>query len=167
MNNYLAVCLDESVFLWNPAEQDGKLFLNTKTSMMKPTAVSWSQKNDSLLAIGFSNTQVTIRDFNHGKILREFEDHWARVSAIHWNPIHENVLSTASKDCEIINYDLRCQRPVRICKGHTQEVCGLKWNMDGSLLASGSNDNNLFIWDPRKTDKPVNEFSEHTAAVKA
>lgn len=50
--------------------------------------------------------------------------------------------------------------------GHKQEVCGLKWNPEGSLLASGGNDNKLLIWDSRNT-KPVAKFNEHLAAVKA
>ena len=35
------------------------------------------------------------------------------------------------------------------------------------MLASGGNDNCLMIWDPRKTDKPVCQFRDHKAAVKA
>lgn len=52
---------------------------------------------------------------------------------------------------------------------HKQEVCGLKWSFDEKMLASGGNDNKLFIWDVqagRPTD-PLCSFEEHTAAVKA
>lgn len=34
----------------------------------------------------------------------------------------------------------------RILQGHRQEVCGLKWSPDGQSLASGGNDNKLFVW---------------------
>lgn len=119
------------------------------------------------MAIGFSDTQVKIRDFLHEANVKTYEDHWARVSAIHWHPTNPNLMSTGSKDCEIITYDLRKQRPISHCRGHTQEVCGLKWSPDGSFLASGGNDNNLLIWDPRRLETPVCYFKEHTAAVKA
>jgi cell division cycle 20-like protein 1 (cofactor of APC complex) len=65
-----------------------------------------------------------------------------------------------------------------------QEVCGLKFSrLQPSLLASGGNDNKLFVWDQRKTySSPadsttysgqhgnaaaLHRFHEHTAAVKA
>ena len=50
--------------------------------------------------------------------------------------------------------------------GHKQEVCGLRWSFDGMQLASGGNDNKLFIWTPRAS-APLVRFNDHTAAVKA
>jgi WD40 repeat protein len=32
---------------------------------------------------------------------------------------------------------------------HKQEVCGLKWSFDERMLASGGNDNKLFVWSPQ------------------
>ena len=65
-----------------------------------------------------------------------------------------------------------------------QEVCGLKFSgLQSSLLASGGNDNKLFVWDIRKSHSTTTDsayptghqtasmalhrFHEHTAAVKA
>ena len=50
--------------------------------------------------------------------------------------------------------------------GHKQEVCGLKWSFDGEQLASGGNDNKLFIWGMQNS-APIAKFSDHQAAVKA
>lgn len=50
--------------------------------------------------------------------------------------------------------------------GHKQEVCGLKWNSENTHLASGGNDNQLFVWDKRSS-VVQHQFSEHKAAVKA
>ena len=50
--------------------------------------------------------------------------------------------------------------------GHKQEVCGLKWSFDDQQLASGGNDNKLFIWNA-SSPNPVLRFNDHTAAVKA
>ena len=49
---------------------------------------------------------------------------------------------------------------------HKQEVCGLKWNVEENKLASGGNDNKIYIWDGLNTE-PLHQFNEHTAAVKA
>ena len=50
--------------------------------------------------------------------------------------------------------------------GHKQEVCGLKWSFDESTLASGGNDNKIFIW-KNGYKQELFKFEEHTAAVKA
>jgi cell division cycle 20-like protein 1 (cofactor of APC complex) len=46
------------------------------------------------------------------------------------------------------------------------QVCGLRWSPDDRELASGGNDNQLFVWHQQST-QPVLRFSEHQAAVKA
>ena len=60
---------------------------------------------------------------------------------------------------------------VRELHAHKQEVCGLKWSFDEKMLASGGNDNKLFVWEPQLTtgrrDEPICRFEDHTAAVKA
>lgn len=54
--------------------------------------------------------------------------------------------------------------------GHKQEVCGLRWNSDTDQLASGGNDNKLFIWNGFE-DRWIHRWGEteggHKAAVKA
>ena len=41
-NNLLAVCLGEGAFVWNPSTQDGHQFFSSDSSLMMPTAISWS-----------------------------------------------------------------------------------------------------------------------------
>lgn len=72
---------------------------------------------------------------------------------------------------------------------HRQEVCGLKWSFDEKWLASGGNDNKLFVWDSAQytqnshamtvgriastgqvssvLTEPLCRFEDHSAAVKA
>lgn len=47
-----------------------------------------------------------------------------------------------------------------------RQVCGLRWSPDDRELASGGNDNQLFVWH-QQSAQPVLRFSEHQAAVKA
>ncbi|UYV64052.1 FZR1 [Cordylochernes scorpioides] len=46
-------------------------------------------------------------------------------------------------------------------------VCGLKWSPDNQHLASGGNDNRLFVWSLSGGASPVQTYTEHLAAVKA
>lgn len=52
---------------------------------------------------------------------------------------------------------------------HTEEVCGLRWSRTGNTLASGGNENVLYIWESSKmsSSKFLFRFNDHTAAVKA
>lgn len=57
-------------------------------------------------------------------------------------------------------------------RGHHQGVCGLKWSASGQQLASGGNDNLLFIWDRSmaSSNSPMqwlHRLEDHRAAVKA
>ncbi|CAM9185416.1 unnamed protein product, partial [Heterosigma akashiwo] len=71
-------------------------------------------------------------------------------------------------------WDPRQARPAaRALRGHKQEVCGLRWSADGAQLASGGNDNQLFVWRPAALGAegaggaPACRFGAHAAAVKA
>lgn len=90
--------------------------------------------------------------------------HSGRVSSLAWCG---NKLASGSRDRKIHLRDMR-QNPrniVETYQGHNQEVCGLKWSHDGQSLASGGNDNKLFVWNIH-SNIPVNKFTQHCAAVK-
>lgn len=96
-------------------------------------------------------------------------------------------LSSGSRDRSILHRDARAPNEYVIkLAAHKQEVCGLKWSPDGKQLASGGNDNKLFVWQPghhstsgnsvllnagqyqsQQASVPLLRFHEHSAAVKA
>jgi len=97
--------------------------------------------------------------------LTVLEGHTARVGALAWNG---DILSSGSRDRHILQRDVRTPSivPERRLVGHRQEVCGLKWSPDNQHLASGGNDNRLFVWNSSSLT-PVQTYTEHLAAVKA
>lgn len=88
-----------------------------------------------------------------------------KTGALAWNT---DILSSGSRDRLILQRDIRtpCVLPDRKLTGHRQEVCGLKWSPDHQHLASGGNDNKLYVWNMTSTN-PVQTYNEHLAAVKA
>ncbi len=81
------------------------------------------------------------------------------------------ILSTGSRDRTILHRDVRSpQQCLTKHVGHKQEVCSLRWNSDTNQLASGGNDNKIFIWDGLG-DRWLHRWGEqeggHKAAVKA
>lgn len=85
------------------------------------------------------------------------EGHQGRVCSSSWNG---NLVATGSKDKTILVRDIRAHNDYyQKLEGHKQEVCGLKWSMhDENQLASGGNDNKLFIWQCG-SEVPLAKFS--------
>jgi len=90
------------------------------------------------------------------------------VSSLAWNNVDTSVVASGSKDRTILVRDLRSSSTHhQKLTEHRQEVCGLRWSLhDENQLASGGNDNQLFIWSPT-SNQPMAKFSDHQAAVKA
>ncbi|KAI5953871.1 CDH1 [Candida margitis] len=158
----LAVGLGDSVYLWDGSTQSVDRLCNL-SNKDKVTSLNWIGTGTHL-AIGTSKGLVEIWDATKIKCIRTMTGHSLRVSSLAWN---EHILSSGSRDRTILNRDVRIEdHYVNKFESHKQEICGLKWNVDENKLASGGNDNNLFIWDGLNT-KPLYQFTDHTAAVKA
>ncbi|KAG8779105.1 substrate-specific activator of APC-dependent proteolysis [Ceratobasidium sp. 428] len=168
--NFLGVGLGSCVYLWS-AESSKVVKLCDLTNVNPVTSVSWVQKG-STVAIGTQNGEILIYDATTLQKQRTLTGHASRVGALAWS---NSTLSSGSRDRTILNYDVRLppgEATVGKLYGHRQEICGLKWSQPGDhtrdpvMLASGGNDNKLFVWDMRHTT-PLWKFHEHTAAVKA
>lgn len=119
----------------------------------------------STLAIGTNRGTVEIWDAENCKRVRTMSGHTGRVGCLAWNG---PILSSGSRDRTILHRDTRMPEHYmrRLSGHHKQEVCGLKWNQDTDQLASGGNDNKLYVWGGTDS-RPTWRFGEHRAAVKA
>ncbi|ONK72865.1 uncharacterized protein A4U43_C04F24210 [Asparagus officinalis] len=161
-HNVLAVGLGNCVYLWNACSSKvTKLCdLGVDDSVC---SVGWAQRGTHL-AVGTNLGKVQIWDASRCRRIRTMEGHRLRVGSLAWS---SSMLSSGSRDKSILQRDIRAQEDfVSKLTGHKSEVCGLKWSYDNRELASGGNDNRLFVWNKHST-QPVLKYSEHTAAVKA
>lgn len=146
--NELAVSLGNSVYLWNGNNYE-TLQLMTSSDII--CSVSW-MNSGNCLGIGLKDGNIELWDTVKLTQIRNMSGHTDRVCSLSWN---NYMLSSGSKDTRIINHDVRIRNQhIHNLVGHTQEVCALKWSPDGSLLASGGNDNMLHIWD-------INNLNSH------
>lgn len=183
----LAVGLGESVYLWN--SESGKVEQLCRLDGDSVTSVGWIQRvsrrapppiydktlapaltmiQGSHLAVGTSRGHILIYDTITQRRLRTMTGHTSRVSSLSWNA---HILSTGSRDRTILHRDVRSpSQYLTKLIGHKQEVCGLRWNADTGQLASGGNDNKVFVWDGLDT-RWLHRWGEqeggHKAAVKA
>ncbi|XP_050069704.1 fizzy-related protein homolog [Anopheles maculipalpis] len=162
--NVLAVGLGSCVYLWSACTSQVTRLCDLSSDSNTITSVSWSERGHQL-AVGTQHGYVTVWDVAASKQVNKLQGHSARVGALAWNG---DVLSSGSRDRLIMQRDTRTpsQVPERRLAGHRQEVCGLKWSPDNQYLASGGNDNRLYVWN-QHSSSPVHSYSEHMAAVKA
>jgi len=161
----LAVGLGPSVYLWS--RETGQVNQLCQLEGDTVTSVNWIQRG-SHLAIGTNKGLLLIYDTVAERRLRTMTGHSARISSLAWNA---HILSTGSRDRTILHRDVRLPAPyLRRLTGHKQEVCGLKWNSDTEQLASGGNDNKIFVWE-KMEERWLHRWGEqeggHKAAVKA
>eukprot|EP00884_Botryococcus_braunii_P006053 jgi/Botrbrau1/15449/Bobra.43_2s0073.1 len=168
--NVLAVGLGTCVYLWSactskvtklcdissaPAGEDGP---NNVCS------VAWSQRG-TYLAVGTTLGQTQIYDATKCQMVRTMGGHRGRVGTLAWS---SHLLCSGSRDRSILHRDIRMgQDYLSKLTGHRSEVCGLKWSPNDRELASGGNDNQLYVWNPGHATSPVLRFPDHSAAVKA
>ncbi|XP_076440625.1 fizzy-related protein homolog isoform X2 [Babylonia areolata] len=166
--NVLSVGLGTSVYLWSACTSQSvdqvTRLCDLSTDDDTVTSVSWSERGNQV-AVGTHKGNVQIWDVAVTKKLTTLEGHNARVGALAWNG---DILSSGSRDRLILQRDVRTPSivPERKLAGHKQEVCGLKWSPDHQHLASGGNDNKLFVWNLTTTG-PLQTYTDHQAAVKA
>lgn len=162
LQDMLAVGLGESVYLWDGLTQSVER-LCTLEDKDRVTSLNWIGAGTHL-AVGTMSGQVKIWDAIKITCIRTMTGHTQRVSSLAWN---EHILSSGGRDRKIFNRDVREQKHhINTFESHKQEVCGLKWNVEENKLASGGNDNKLFVWDGLNPT-PLHQFTEHNAAVKA
>uniref|UniRef100_A0A8C3H682 Cell division cycle 20 n=1 Tax=Chrysemys picta bellii TaxID=8478 RepID=A0A8C3H682_CHRPI len=165
--NFLAVALDNSVYLWNYSSGEIIQLLQMEQPDDYISSVSWI-KEGNYLAVGTSNAEVQLWDIQQQKRLRNMTSHSSRVGSLSWNSY---ILSSGARTGHIHHHDVRvAEHHVATLAGHTQEVCGLKWSPDGRYLASGGNDNLVNVWPCAQGDSgdfaPVQTFTQHQGAVK-
>ena len=64
------------------------------------------------------------------------------------------------------HFDSRKEHLLSRYTWHQQEVCSLEWSVDGSTLASGGNDNAVYLTEGPTAAGPRKALLEHRAAVK-
>ncbi|KAK7838808.1 cell division cycle 20.1, cofactor of APC complex [Quercus suber] len=171
--NVLAIALGNTVYLWDASNRSTSELVTVDEEKGPIASVSWAPDGQRI-AIGLTNSEVQLWlwDSTSKKLLRTLEGgHSSRVGSLAW--MNDHILTTGGMDSLIINNDVRVRSHiVKTYRGHEHEVCGLKWSPSGHQLASGGNDNLLFIWDrPTASSNSRTQWAhrldDHTSAVKA
>eukprot|EP00118_Oscarella_pearsei_P027029 m.310677 g.310677 ORF g.310677 m.310677 type:complete len:464 (+) comp53753_c0_seq1:114-1505(+) len=168
--NVLSVGLGSCVYLWNAGTSEVTQLCDLASEDDEVASVGWCDKG-ATLAIGTKLGVIQLWDVKRNKNVNSLSGHASRVSSLAWSG--EFTLASGSRDRKILYRDTRTSHAFEHrLVAHAQEVCGLKWSGDRRHLASGGNDNKLFVWSRHtmtSTDEPepLQCYGEHVAAVKA
>ncbi|EDV23322.1 uncharacterized protein TRIADDRAFT_64056 [Trichoplax adhaerens] len=161
--NVLSVGLGTCVYLWSANNGQVTKLCDFQSEGDSVTSVSWTEKGNHI-AVGTQRGYIHIWDVTVSRLIALLDGHTARVGTLAWN---NDLLYSGSRDKCIFQRDLRTPCSItRKLRAHKQEVCGLKWSSDRQYLASGGNDNKLFIWN-LSAETPIQTYADHEAAVKA
>ncbi|KAI4295319.1 hypothetical protein L6164_035376 [Bauhinia variegata] len=169
-SNVLAIALGNTVYLWDASNGSTSELVTVDDENGPITSISWAPDGRHI-GVGLNNSEVQLWDTTSARQLRTLHGgHRLRVGSLAWN---NHILTTGGMDGRIVNNDVRIRSHiVETYRGHEQEVCGLKWSASGQQLASGGNDNLLYIWDrstasSNSTTQWLHRLEDHTSAVKA
>ncbi|KAI8031020.1 Cell division cycle 20.2, cofactor of APC complex [Camellia lanceoleosa] len=191
-NNILAIALGSEVYMWNAENSNTQKLFQVDRGSDYPSSVAWSddaktvavghmcseihlwdaealkpvQPSLCLGLLNFKNSEISLHFAFYAQV-RILEGHQKKVGTLAWNG---HILTSGSQDRSIINHDVRVRNSM-ICRvqTHAHQVCGLKWSNRGNLLASGGNDNMIYIWEASKMSSShfLHRLDEHNGAVKA
>ncbi|XP_057971718.1 cell division cycle 20.2, cofactor of APC complex-like [Malania oleifera] len=165
-NNILAVALGSVLYLWNAENGSIQMLSEADGDDDYPASVAWSE-DAKMVAVGYFSSKLQLWDVETSKLVRNLEGHHNRVGTLAWNG---HILTSGSLDKSIINHDARAENNTTAClRAHRGEVCGLKWSNGSNILASGGNDNCIYIWNAytMRSSRFLHQFNDHCAAVKA
>ena len=161
-HNYITIGLLNHVYTLNAST--GKSFKLASFYGDNLVSSVKSNENGGLMAVATTQGKLDIFDFEKYTCIKNIQGHTSRVGAISWK---ENIIASGSRDSHIMITDIRSRKPFeKKLEGHKQEICGLSFNSFDWNLASGGNDNKVFVWDVAKGCE-VMRGQDHVAAVKA
>lgn len=160
----LLTCADDkTIKTWTAAEDRlSDTPVDTLVCRHMVTGISHARDTDQFATCG-ENTQL----WAAGRTvpLRTFQWGVDSVHHVKFNQVETHLLGAAASDNSIILYDTRNVGPVRKVVMNLRSNA-LAWNpMEAMVFTAASEDYNLYSFDVRKLDRPLNVHMDHVAAV--
>ncbi|KAM9783455.1 coronin-7-like isoform X1 [Syngnathus typhle] len=85
------------------------------------------------------------------------QGHTEKIYSIKFHPLANDLLASSSYDLTVRLWNLREGRQVQLLTGHRDQVFCMAWSPDGKLLSTVCKDGKIRVYDPRKSDAPLQE----------
>jgi len=153
---------DKSVYLWDHKTGEFLNRLTGHSDEVNGIDFHWSQQ---VMATAGDDCKCIVWDFGEGIILRTLDKHLKAVYGVTFlGKGQEYLLATASFDQSIRVYDMRDKQVAGLMKFHSDDVIGIAYSDNKQIIASGSDDGKIVLWDVRTFHK-LGEYNTHCAKL--
>ncbi|CAN6602482.1 histone acetyltransferase type B subunit 2 [Trichomonascus vanleenenianus] len=162
------------VLIFNELSKDAKPALRLKHHTEEGYALAWQPTASTKLVSGTEDATVAVWDIANSeggvvKPLSVLKDHRAPVHDVAFSAAMPDVFGSVSEDLSIKLFDLRDLSGgvvLDIERAHEASVNSISFNPFSSMiLATGSSDNTVAIWDLRNTKTAVYSLQGHSNDV--
>ena len=134
--------------------------------------LSWNPNLNGYLLSASDDHTICLWDINatpkENKVIDAktiFTGHTAVVEDVAWHLLHESLFGSVADDQKLMIWDTRCiahNKPSHTVDAHTAEVNCLSFNPYSEfILASGSADKTVALWDLRNLKLKLHSFESH------
>ncbi|XP_024541971.1 WD-40 repeat-containing protein MSI1 [Selaginella moellendorffii] len=135
--------------------------------------LSWSPFKEGHLLSGSDDSQICLWDVTKAQRVLEakqiFQAHNNVVEDVAWHCMHEYLFGSVGDDRHLFIWDIRVQtvdKPLHAIEAHKNEVNCLAFNpLNEWVLATGSADKTVALFDMRKLTSPLHTFVNHREEV--
>lgn len=163
--SFFSVGDDKTIKQWNstaPAWGETEEALNTIVAKTMLTGINHHWKEPMFATCG---ERIDIWDESRAAPLRSFK--WGVDShcSVKFNPVETSLLGSCANDRSIMLYDTREALPLRkvVLQMRSNTIC---WNpMEAYVFTAANEDYNLYTFDLRNLQRPLNIHMDHISAV--
>jgi len=141
---------DQKVYLWN--QHDGTMLCKLQGHKDEVNGIDFHSEQH-IMCTASDDQKVIIWDFKEGILLRTLEKHTKAVYGCTFlgnQPVdHQYLVATCCFDRKTRIFDMRDKRIVQQLSAHSDDVIGIDWSSTKRILATGSDDGTIAIWDSR------------------
>lgn len=124
----------------------------------------WDPFNTQRLAVAGDDAKIRVWQVPEGGLTETLTEpevilqgHTEKIYSIKFHPLASGILVSSSYDLTVRMYNVESGEQVKVLTGHQDQIFGMAWSPDGKLLATVCKDGKVRIYDPRKSDAPVQE----------
>lgn len=131
--------------------------------------LDWSTVTFGRLATGGIDQIICLWDVGSAHTqspIRQLSKHTDIVSEVVWSCHHADILASVGDDRKLILWDSRQTEPAHCLEAHNLEINAVDFNKkDPNMMATGSSDKTVAIWDQRKLTVKMSQLEYHNEGV--
>lgn len=131
----------------------------------KVSCIAWNTYIPNQIASADYEGLVTVFDSNTGLAVAHLEEHEKRSWCVDFSSTDPTRLASGSDDCYVKLWSLKSKKSICTIDGKAN-ICSVRFHPEnGHLLAFGSADHNIHLYDLRYCSKPLDVLRGHKKAV--